>query len=48
MNNEIHAAKDVTKTNTISVDTFKSLGYVIGIVSNNEVIFHRNSMKGTF
>ena len=49
MNNEIHAAKDVTKTNTISVDTFKSLGYgPLGIVSNNEVIFHRNSMKGPF
>lgn len=46
MNNEIFAAKDVTKTNTVALDTFKSpeLG-PIGIVSNNEVIFYRNVLN---
>lgn len=49
MNNEIHDARDVTKTNTSSVDTFKSLEYgPLGIVNNNRVIFHRNSIERQF
>ena len=46
MNNEIFAARDVTKTNTVALDTFKSpeLG-PIGIVSNNEIIFYRDVLN---
>lgn len=43
MNDQINAASEVTKTNTLSLDTFKSLDYgPVGIVDNHEVIFHRN------
>lgn len=42
MNNEVNAASEVTKTNTLSLDTFKSLEFgPLGIVDNDEVIFHR-------
>jgi L-asparaginase len=42
MNDQINAASEVTKTNTLSLDTFKSLDYgPLGIVDNREVIFHR-------
>lgn len=42
MNNEIHLAKEVTKTNTNSVDTFKSLEFgPIGIVDEDEAKYHR-------
>ncbi|MDD4184690.1 MAG: asparaginase [Candidatus Izemoplasmatales bacterium] len=43
MNDQINAASEVTKTNTLSLDTFKSLDYgPLGIVDNKQVIFHRN------
>lgn len=43
MNDQINAASEVTKTNTLSLDTFKSLDYgPVGIVDNRQVIFHRN------
>lgn len=43
MNNEVNAASEVTKTNTLSLDTFKSLQFgPLGVVDNNEVIFYRN------
>ena len=43
MNNEVNAASEVTKTNTLSLDTFKSLEFgPLGIVDNDEVIFHRD------
>jgi len=43
MNDQINAASEVTKTNTLSLDTFKSLDYgPVGIVDNHEVIYHRN------
>lgn len=42
MNNEVNAASEVTKTNTLSLDTFKSLEFgALGIVDNDKVIFHR-------
>ncbi|SES76340.1 asparaginase [Natronincola peptidivorans] len=42
MNNEVNAASEVTKTNTLSLDTFKSLDFgALGIVDNDKVIFHR-------
>lgn len=42
MNNEVNAASEVTKSNTLSLDTFKSLEFgPLGIVDNDEVIYHR-------
>jgi len=46
MNNEVNAASEVTKTHTLSLDTFKSLEFgPLGIVDNDEVIFYRNITK---
>jgi L-asparaginase len=43
MNNVVNAASEVTKTNTLSLDTFKSLEFgALGIVDNDKVIFHRD------
>jgi L-asparaginase len=43
MNDQINAASEVTKSNTLSLDTFKSLDYgPLGVVDNNEVLFHRS------
>ncbi|RKD32773.1 L-asparaginase [Thermohalobacter berrensis] len=42
MNNEVNAASEVTKTNTLSLNTFKSPEFgPLGIVDNDEVIFYR-------
>lgn len=42
MNDSINAASEVSKTNTLSLDTFKSLDYgPLGIVDSKEVIFYR-------
>lgn len=42
MNNEVNAASEVTKNNTLSLNTFKSLEFgPLGIVDNDEVIYHR-------
>lgn len=42
MNNEVHSAYQVTKTNTLSVNTFQSpeIG-PLGIIDNDEVIYYR-------
>lgn len=46
MNNEVNAASEVTKTHTLSLDTFKSLEFgPLGIVDNDEVIFYRSIVK---
>lgn len=46
MNNEVNAASEVTKTNTLSLDTFKSPEFgPLGIVDNDEVIFYRDILK---
>lgn len=43
MNDQINAASEVTKSNTLTLDTFKSLDYgPIGVVDNKEVLFHRS------
>lgn len=43
MNNEVNAAAEVTKTNTLSLDTFKSPEFgALGVVDNDEVIFYRD------
>ncbi|HLS52965.1 MAG TPA: asparaginase [Tissierellaceae bacterium] len=46
MDDEIHAARYVTKTNTVSTDTFKSpeLG-PIGVLSNGKTLFYMESIK---
>ncbi|MGM0640634.1 MAG: asparaginase [Thermotogota bacterium] len=45
LNDEIHAAREVTKTYTSNVATFDSPGYgPLGIVDNETVIFHRRSL----
>ncbi|MCD5414903.1 MAG: asparaginase [Clostridiales bacterium] len=42
MNNEVNAASEVTKTNTLSLNTFRSLDFgPLGIVDDDKVIFHR-------
>ncbi|MGV8145578.1 MAG: asparaginase [Alkaliphilus sp.] len=42
MNNEVNAASEITKTNTLSLSTFKSLDFgPLGIVDDDKVIFHR-------
>jgi L-asparaginase len=42
MNNDVNAASEVTKTNTLRLNTFQSLEFgALGIVDNDEVIFHR-------
>jgi L-asparaginase len=46
MNNEVNAASEVTKTHTLSLDTFKSLEFgPLGIVDNDEVLFYRDIVK---
>lgn len=46
MNNEVNASSEVTKTHTLSLDTFKSLEFgPLGIVDNDEVIFYRDIVK---
>lgn len=46
MNNEVNAASEVTKTNTLSLDTFKSPDFgPLGIVDNDEVIYYRNKLQ---
>lgn len=46
MNNEIHAASQVTKTNTHTLDTFKSMDFgPIGFLDNNKVYFYYSYTK---
>lgn len=43
LNNEVNSAREVTKTHTMSLDTFKSFSFgPLGIVDNDEVIFYRD------
>lgn len=49
MNNEVNSASEVTKTNTLSLDTFKSPEFgPLGIVDNDEVIFYRDIIAHQF
>lgn len=46
LNNEVNAASEVTKSHTLSLNTFKSLEFgPLGVVDNNEVIFYRNMTR---
>ena len=46
LNDEINAARDVTKTNTLRVETFRSpdFGY-LGYVDGDKISFHRTPLK---
>lgn len=45
-NDELNCASEVTKSNSMSLDTFKSPNFgPIGIVDSNEVIFYRDSIR---
>ncbi|MGL5439294.1 MAG: asparaginase [Filifactoraceae bacterium] len=41
LNNEVNLAKEVTKTNTLSLNTFQSSHGAIGIIDTNEFVLHR-------
>lgn len=48
LNNEVNSAREVTKTNTMSLDTFKSSDFgPLGIVDNNEVLFFRKRLHSS-
>lgn len=49
MSEEVHAASQVTKTNTNTLDTFKSMDFgPIGFVDNHKVYFYYNYTKKQF
>jgi L-asparaginase len=46
MNNEINAAAEVMKMNTVSLDTFKSPAFgPLGVIDNNMAIYYRSVSK---
>jgi len=46
LNDEINAAREVTKTNALRLDTFQTRGYgVLGVVDSDRVMFYRKVEK---
>jgi L-asparaginase len=46
LNDEINAARDVTKTDALRLNTFQSRNYgVLGVVDSDRVVFYRNLIK---
>lgn len=46
MNNEVHSASQVTKTNTHTLDTFKSVDFgPLGFIDNNKVYYYHRYTK---
>src|SRR3954466_13848201 len=46
LNDEINAARDVTKTDALRLQTFQSRGYgLLGVVDSDRVVFHRTVVK---
>ena len=46
MNNQVNAADEVTKTHTLSLDTFQSMDFgPLGIVDSDQVIYYRDRKK---
>lgn len=43
LNNEVHIAAEVTKTNTLSLNTFQSPYGPLGIIDTNDLIVYRNT-----
>lgn len=48
LNNEVNAAREVTKTNTMSLDTFKSNHGSLGIIDTNEFVVYRDIVKSEY
>jgi L-asparaginase len=46
LNDEINAARDVTKTDALRLNTFQSRGYgLLGVVDSDRVVFYRDLIK---
>ena len=46
LNDEINAAREVTKTDALRLQTFQSRGYgVLGVVDSDRVIYYRTGLK---
>jgi L-asparaginase len=46
LNDEINAARDVTKTDALRLHTFQSRGYgILGVVDSDRVVFYRDVVK---
>ena len=46
LNDEINAAREVTKTDALRLDTFQSRGYgILGVVDADRVVFYRDVVK---
>jgi L-asparaginase len=46
LNDEINAARDVTKTDALRLDTFQSRSYgILGVVDSDRVVFYRSVLK---
>jgi len=46
MNDEINSAREVTKTNSVRLQTFETPGYgVMGVVDRDRVIYYRDTLK---
>jgi L-asparaginase len=46
LNNEVNAASEVTKSHTLSLNTFKSMEFgPLGVVDNDKVIFYRDMTR---
>ncbi|MDI9472931.1 MAG: asparaginase [Tissierellia bacterium] len=44
LNNQVNSAREATKSNTLSLDTFRSLEFgPLGVVDNNEVLYFRDA-----
>jgi L-asparaginase len=50
MNYQIHAAREVTKTHTLNLDTFKSIEFgPLGIIDDDDVLYYRTqSLNNTY
>jgi L-asparaginase len=46
LNDEINSAREVTKTNSVRLQTFETRGYgVLGVVDRDRVVFYRDPLK---
>lgn len=46
MNDEINSAREVTKTNSVRLQTFETRGYgILGVVDRDRVVFYRDTLK---
>ena len=46
MNDEINSAREVTKTNTVRLQTFETRGYgIMGVVDQDRIVYYRDTLK---